>query len=479
MKAITSLHRVRFIAISLSIFISLTIGYQSQNNAATNTTYYAFCYSPFRAGQDPNRGIYPSRYQIRQDLQIISKFTTCIRTYGVTDSLYDIPFIANEIGLNCYVGIWLGKDKEKNEMEINSAIKITQANLANVKGFIVGNEVILRKDLQINVLSQYIKRIKNITKIPVGTADIYPSFYQNPSIVEKCDFILAHIHPYWEKVAAKDATAHVIKTYKGLKFKYPNKTIMIGETGYPSAGKAYGSAVPSQKNQDLFFKEFTREANKANIPYFYFDVFDEDWKSIGTGEGEAGKHWGLYDTNGNLKPLFSGTLPVGINRSPDKTLDPEYPVLINGKLTSGFGMGVDDSEHLRNWVSPSEDFLQIHYPGGLSWGAVFMTVGGDPVDRPRPHLDFSRYTRLVIEMKGLTGDEYVCVGLKDAQDPDNGAEAKEVIRFSTDWKVYEFELSDFETCQLDQIYVVAEFVFPYLDYNQTQTIQIKNITFTR
>ena len=271
------------------------------------------------------------------------------------------------------------------------------------------------------------------------------------------------------------APADVIKKYNDIKSKFPNKLVIIGETGYPSAGQKNGLAIPTATNQSAFFNEFIKLANKGNIPYFYFDVFDEDWKK--TDEGEAGNHWGLYDINGKPKPSLTNVLPNGFTRLSDKTLDPDYPILVNGKPASGFGMGIDDSQQLRNWVSTTENSLKIEYPGGLSWGAVFFTVAGNPVSPPRPYLDFSKYTRLAIEMKGATGDECVDIGIKDAQNPDDGSEIKESVQLTNDWKVFEFNLSNFTTCQLNQIYVVTEFVFPSLDQNQAQTIEIKKITF--
>ena len=207
---ITPKNLLKYILYGIFIFYILFISNDFKGFALNNfnqtdhnqSKYYGICYSPFRSGQNPNLGIYPSRNQIREDLQLIAKFSNCIRTYGTTDSLYDIPFIAKEVGLNCYVGTWLGKDKAKNEIEISNVIKIANSKLDNIKGIIIGNEVILRKDLTISELSKYIKRVKAATTIPVGTADIYPSFYQNPSIVNDTDFILVHIHPYWEKITA-------------------------------------------------------------------------------------------------------------------------------------------------------------------------------------------------------------------------------------------------------------------------------------
>jgi hypothetical protein len=56
--------------------------------------------------------------------------------------------------------------------------------------------------------------------------------------------------------------------------------------------------------------------------------------------------------------------------------------------------------------------------------------------------------------------EYVSVGLKDNEDPDNGRETKKVVsNLATDWQTFTFPLSDFNTADLTKLYVITEFVF--------------------
>lgn len=157
-----------------------------------------------------------------------------------------------------------------------------------------------------------------------------------------------------------------------------------------------------------------------------------------------------------------------------------YLVLVNGQIVpeTGFGMGIDDSRRFRNWMSTTTNSLKMQYPGGLDWGAVFITVSGNPVPPPRPSQDFSQYTKLAIEMKGASGGECVQVGMKDANNPDDGFETKLSVQLTTDWKTYEFNLSNFSTCRLSRVYVVTEFVFPCsAGQNGLQTIDVKTIKF--
>jgi hypothetical protein len=128
-------------------------------------------------------------------------------------------------------------------------------------------------------------------------------------------------------------------------------------------------------------------------------------------------------------------------------------------LTQGYDMGVDTSDGLRNWVVDTHDSICMNYPGDQGWGAVFITFGKSVPFGQRPGQDLSAYKTLSMDLKGEKGDEYLSIGLKDKSDEDNGSERKYNVKVTNDWKSYTFPLSDFDTADLTQLYVVTEFVF--------------------
>ena len=79
-----------------------------------------------------------------------------------------------------------------------------------------------------------------------------------------------------------------------LKSLYPGKQIVVGEEGWPTAGDSRGCAVPSVANQETFLREFLDMADASDLPFFYFELFDEGWK---INEGLQGPHWGTYYSN--------------------------------------------------------------------------------------------------------------------------------------------------------------------------------------
>lgn len=264
------------------------------------------CYSPFRDNENPDCGVLPTEKEIEEDIEFLSKLTNSLRTYGSTGSLKSIPKFCSNYKIECYPGAWLSKYKRENEKEINALIEIGKQKNSYVKGLIVGNEVLLRRDLKEEELIYYIKKVKNQTCLPVTTAEVWSILLKHPDIVKEIDFILVHIHPYWDGKSIEEAPNYVIEKWKEIKNIYPEKEVIIGETGWPSKGERKGKAIPSEENQLKFLSQFLKLAKENNIKYFYFEVFDEKWKS--KFEGGIGANWGIYYSDGSLKPILKDLL---------------------------------------------------------------------------------------------------------------------------------------------------------------------------
>lgn len=149
-----------------------------------------------------------------------------------------------------------------------------------------------------------------------------------------------------------------------------------------------------------------------------------------------------------------------------------------GTLASQLNLGVETSHQERDWVKQESDkSMCAHYPPGQNWGAVFFVYEDFYSPGNRPGIDLSGYTNLVIEMKGEQGGELVSIGLKDSLDPDNGSEAKIRQELTSNYQTYSFPLSAFYTANLEDLYIVTEFVFEA--GSPSQKICWKNIEFRR
>jgi exo-beta-1,3-glucanase (GH17 family) len=255
-------------------------------------------FSPYLEGQDPSVKSIISHEQIADRLEIIRPYTHWVRTFSATNGNEEVPRIAHEKNLKTLVGAWIDSDEENNELEINNIIEIAKNGHADL--IAIGNEVLLREDLEVEQLIDYIKRVKAaVPHVPVGYVDAYYMFVNYPEIVDACDVIFANCYPFWEHCALDISVEYMKKMYELAVKHAKGKPVVISETGWPTKGEQYGGAVPSYENAMRYFINTYEWANQENIHLFYFSSFDEIWKI--NHEGEYGAYWGLWDKDGKYK----------------------------------------------------------------------------------------------------------------------------------------------------------------------------------
>jgi exo-beta-1,3-glucanase (GH17 family) len=281
---------------------------------------WGLCYGAFRDGQSPG-GAHPSRAEIREDLKILRGFTRRIRTYSVSEAEQQIPLLAGRTGIAAYAGAHIDLDAAANAEETERLIRACKA--ARCAGLVVGNEVLLHEKLLVDQLIEVIRRVKNDPRVVregmrVGYADTDVVLLAHPELVAELDLLLVNIHPYWAGIPVEEAAEYAVERWRALKSAYPDREVIIGETGWPTAGDPFGDAIPSEANQDLFLESFVPLALERGVPYFFFEAFDEGWKSDASGV-EVESHWGLWNSDRTMKGVrfFEEPPPlIGISRVP-------------------------------------------------------------------------------------------------------------------------------------------------------------------
>lgn len=251
-------------------------------------------FSPYQDGQDPFQKKYPSAQDLTKDLELLQGRVKSVRTYSSADGLELIPAIANQYGLRVTAGAWLDKDIEKNELEIYNLIQNVR-KYSNIDRVVVGNEAVLRADLSVAALTKYLRLVRAYTDVPVTTAEPWHIWIKHPELAKEVDYIAIHILPYWEGVPAKDAIAWSLEHYEMVRKAFPDKKVIIGEVGWPSAGHRFGKSVANQVNQAQFIRTFLNVAQEKKLDYFIMEAFDQNWKSHS--EGTVGTHWGIYNVD--------------------------------------------------------------------------------------------------------------------------------------------------------------------------------------
>lgn len=257
---------------------------------------HGLSFSPYTEGQGPGSDL--DEDQIRRRLDIIAPYVDWIRSFSVTDGNEHIPRIAHERGLKSMVGVWLDDDLQRNEVEIERAIVLAQSGHADILA--VGNEVLLRGELEEEELLAYLSRVKSAAPdVPVGYVDAYFKFVDHPQVTAACDVLLANCYPFWEGCPAEHSLLYMKEMYRRVERVAAGKKIIVSETGWPSSGSATKGAVPSVENAIKYFADTIKWSEEEAIDVFYFSSFDEAWKTAD--EGDVGAFWGLWDTGGNPK----------------------------------------------------------------------------------------------------------------------------------------------------------------------------------
>ncbi|KAF9984946.1 hypothetical protein BGZ65_012178 [Modicella reniformis] len=227
-------------------------------------------------------------------------------------------------------------DKHAKNNGGGSSITISKV-VSRILGISVGNEVLFRNEeykgrteyVPVNILEGYIQEIRqglakrvaetattsssssddatttmtttlgqHLAQIPVFSSDLGRNAYQ---IVNSVDWIMSNIHPFFAYTSAEDAADWAFKNFKTETMQVAaGKPAVLSEIGWPSgpSSASLDSAVPSLENLQTFLNTWVCQANKHNVPYYYFEAFDESWKnSISPRESQ----WGLLTGDRKLK----------------------------------------------------------------------------------------------------------------------------------------------------------------------------------
>ena len=283
-------------------------------------------YSPFRhreGGSDvnpfnPNASV--TAYDIEVDLRILKTRTNCIRTYGLSQGLDAVPGVARKLGMRVKLGIWLSRDEAQNSLELARGIALARQHLDVVDLLVVGNEVLLRRELSAEALGKILAYARQHSPVPVTYADVWEFWLRHAALASFVDVVTVHILPYWEDdpVAVNDAVDHVFKIAAKVQQQFAGKPVWVGETGWPAAGRQRAGAVPGKVEQTRFVRALQARAEvegaegveevegvksaggkptRQRLDFNVIEAFDQPWKR--SFEGAMGGHWGLFDKFGN------------------------------------------------------------------------------------------------------------------------------------------------------------------------------------
>lgn len=284
-------------------------------------TKNAICYSGYRSGQSPDRGVFPTYEQIKEDLEILNRNWSLIRVYDCEKHSETVLEVIEKEGFDLKVMLgmhlnaevsnpncpWGGmydderlqENAKQNEANLEKLISMAKRHGESIFAVSVGNEATVGWSdhlVPVEKVIQYAETAKRELDHPVTFCENYiPWADKLDGLAEVVDFISIHTYPAWEYKTIAEALDYTIENYNYVKDKYPHKPVVITEAGWTtrSNGRGIEAWNANQEIQDLYYRALTDWSRKNKILTFVFEAFDEEWK--GSEEiHEPEKHWGLF-----------------------------------------------------------------------------------------------------------------------------------------------------------------------------------------
>ena len=270
--------------------------------------FSSLSFAAYRPWESPLTKRFPTRAEADADMALVAHEANAVRSYAANEGDYDTAALAAAHGVKLWQGIWLSSNRADNAREIAHGIALAHQYPDTITRLIVGNEVLLRRDLPPAELIADIEQVRHAVKQPVAYADVWEFWLQFPEVAPHVDVMLIHLLPYWEDVPTgiDGAVAHVGDVYHRLKTAFPGKQIAIGETGWPSAGRERADAVPSRVNEVRFLREFLALSHREHFDYNFIEAFDQVWKY--QSEGIVGASWGIFSGDRRVKIPLAGAV---------------------------------------------------------------------------------------------------------------------------------------------------------------------------
>lgn len=335
-----------------------------------NTGYQGICYGGYRT---TSRDTVPAVSEIKEDMKLLAAMKIkIIRTYNVhfkevhnllqaiTELKKEQPGFEMYVMLGAWIdckNAWTGKppiheaESERNAVEIEEAVKLTNQYPDIIKIIAVGNEAMVKWAtgyyVTPDIILKWVNHLQNLkkqNKLPKDTwitsSDNFASWggstndYHSEELtqlIKVVDYISLHTYPmhdthynpeFWgvkeneKSLSEKEqidsamyrARDYAITQYKSvvayMKSVGVNKPVHIGETGWATMSNEFyginGSRATDEYKAALYYKLMREWANAQGITCFYFEAFDEQWKNSINPAGSE-NHFGLFNLQSQAK----------------------------------------------------------------------------------------------------------------------------------------------------------------------------------
>jgi len=281
----------------------------------------AICYSGYRENQSPLTNKFPSYNQIKNDLLLLVKDYKYIRLYDPSKHAERTLKVIKDFGLDLKVMLgvdllgevdnpnckWGGRqtlesikhNKLVNKENLDKLVTLSNQYPDIIFSVSAGNEAVPEWNgnlVKPEKVLEYVKYLKKNCNQPVtycDGGDYWTTILEE--VAQEVDFISIHTYPAWNGYSIEDGLIEAKKDFQKVFDYYPNKDMIITETGWPTSsdGKRMKKNFVGLDIQKQYINEISQWSKDINILIFLFEAFDEPWKG-GSDQKEPEKNWGLY-----------------------------------------------------------------------------------------------------------------------------------------------------------------------------------------
>ena len=260
-------------------------------------------------------------------------------------------------------GAWTGapnhavQDFEANGEEIQRAVALTQQFPDIVKVIAVGNEAMVHWAASYfvapEVILHWVNHLQGLKAEGVLPSDLWITSSDNfaswggggpeyhnadlDSLILAVDYVSMHTYPFhdthynptfWKggELDPTDVDGAMARAVAYSQNQYasvvdyvrrldPNKPVHIGETGWASVSDGFygpeGSRASDEYKQALFYHGMREWTQSSGISCFYFEAFDEPWKSAAN-PTDSENHFGLFTRDGEAKYAIWSLVEDGV-----------------------------------------------------------------------------------------------------------------------------------------------------------------------
>jgi exo-beta-1,3-glucanase (GH17 family) len=261
------------------------------NNKNLHKVFMGMAYTPMNTQYPDCQTLQPVQNNVTLDMAVLSQLTNVLRLYGTDCNQTELVLTAIDqlklTDMKVWVGVWLNNNVTTNTRQIQQLYNILDGPQTKyIKGVIVGNEVLYRKDLTLTQLSQYISDVKsNLTSrgitLPVASADLGDNW--TTDLVQYVDVVMSNVHPFVGGVTVDQAAAWTYEfwqTHDVLLTTGTSKGNVISEVGWPSQGgndcspsptcpDATSGSVSGISQMNTFMDTFVCQSMANGTQYFW------------------------------------------------------------------------------------------------------------------------------------------------------------------------------------------------------------------